>query len=105
MERYPENPGSLDPEGLAGLVFVHSGCREPLGLEPGKTLRAETTEGGVKRETGKSNTTTNTKKVGGPRSENAFWQDVTATGGDVEVDEEGGREFNECPAHCPTRGE
>ena len=104
MECYPENPGSLDPEGLAGLVFVHSGCHEPLGLEPGKTLRAETTEGGAKRETGKSNTTTNTKKVG-PRSENAFWQDVTATGGDVEVDEEGGREFNECPAHCPTRGE
>ena len=34
-------------------------------------------------------------KVGTPKSENAFWQDLTATGGDVEVDEEGGREFNE----------
>jgi len=32
------------------------------------------------------------RKVGGPKSENAFWQDLTATGGDVEVDEEGGRE-------------
>jgi len=62
MERYLENLDSLDPEGLAGLVFLHSGCHEPLGLELGKTLRAETTGGGAKRETGKSSTITNTKK-------------------------------------------
>ena len=61
MERYLENPDSPDPEGLAGFVFVHSGCHEPLGLELEKTLRAETTEGEAKRETGKSSTTTNTK--------------------------------------------
>ena len=32
----------------------------------------------------------NCGKVGGPGSKNAFWQDLTATGGDVEVDEEEG---------------
>lgn len=90
MERYLENQNSLDPEGLAGSVFVHSDCHEPLGLELGKTLRAETTGGGAKRETGKNSTITNTKRVGRPKSENVFWQDLTATGGDVEVDEEGG---------------
>ena len=42
------------------------------------------------------------KKVWGPRSEKAFWQDLTATGGDVEVDEEGGRKFNECPRSMST---
>ena len=62
MECYPENPDSLIPEGLAGPVFAHSGRHEPLGLELGRTLRTETTEGGAKRETRKSSTTTNTKK-------------------------------------------
>jgi len=62
MERYLENPNSLDPGGLVGFVFVHSGCHEPLGLELGKTLRAETTEGGAKGETGQNSTTTNTKR-------------------------------------------
>ena len=33
MEHYLENPDSLDLEGLAGFVFVHSSCHEPLGLE------------------------------------------------------------------------
>ena len=101
MECHPENPDSLVPKGLAGLVFVHSDRHEPLGLELGKTLRTETTERGSKRETRKSSTTTNTKNVGRPKSENAFWQDLTATGGDVEVDEEGGREFNERPRSVP----
>jgi hypothetical protein len=41
------------------------------------------------------------EKVGGPRSEKAFWRDLAATGGDVEVDEEGGREFNEYPSSVP----
>ena len=62
MGRYLENPDSLNPEELAGLVFAHSGCHEPLGQELGKTLRAETTGGGAKRETGKNSTITNTKK-------------------------------------------
>ena len=30
------------------------------------------------------------KNVGGPRSEVTFWHSLTATGGDVEVDKEGG---------------
>jgi len=62
MNRYPENLGALVPEESAGFVFVHSGRHEPLGLELGKPLRTETTEGGVKRETRKGSTTTNTKK-------------------------------------------
>jgi len=100
MERYPENPSSLNLEGLDGLVFVHSGCHEPLGLELGRTLRAETTEGGAKRETEEKHEN-KCERVGRPKSENTFWQDLTATGGDVEVDEEGGREFNECPCSMP----
>ena len=39
MGRYLENPDSLNPEELAGLVFAHSGCHEPLGQELRKTLR------------------------------------------------------------------
>lgn len=87
MEHYLENPSSLNPGGLAGAVFVYSGRHEPLRLELGKTLRAETTEGGAKRKTGESSTTTRTKRVGRPKSKNAFWWGLTATGGDVEVDE------------------
>ena len=104
MEHYLENPSSLNPEELAGAVFVYSGRHEPLRLELGKTLRAETTEGGAKRETGKNSTTTNTKKAGRPKSKNAFWRDLTATGGDVEVDEREGGSSMSALARCPTRG-
>jgi hypothetical protein len=41
------------------------------------------------------------EKVGGQKSANAFWQDLTATGGDVEVEGEGGREFNESSRSVP----
>jgi hypothetical protein len=62
MEHYLGNLNPLNPEELAGLVSVHPGYLEPLGLESGKTLRAETTDEGAKRETRKSSTKTNTKK-------------------------------------------
>ena len=95
MERYPGNPGPLVPERLAGFVFVHSARHEPLGLELGKPLRTETTEGGGRERDKEEQHDNKYEEVGRPKSEDAFWQDLTATGGDVEVDEEGGREFNE----------
>jgi len=95
MERNPESPGPLVPEGLAGFVFVQSDRHEPLGLELGKPLLTETTEGGGEKRDKEEQHDNKCGKVGRPKSENAFWQDLTATGGDVEVDEEGGREFNE----------
>ena len=91
MERNLESLNSLNPGGLDGLAFVHSSCHEPLGLELGKTLRAETTDEEVKKRDKEEQHTSKYEKVGGPRSEKAFWQDLTATGGDVEVDEEGVR--------------
>lgn len=49
MECHLHDPDCLVPKGLAGLVFVHSDCHEPLGLELGKTLRTETIERGLRK--------------------------------------------------------
>ena len=64
MERYPVNLNSLNPGGLAGLVSVYSGRHETLGLELGRALQAETTEGGTKRETTENSTKTMRKGRG-----------------------------------------